>query len=83
MIDFDRLVSLNKEDPQAFELERQKLLEEFISTLPEDRQQKARAIIWRQDMELRHLSGVERFNQVVAGFWKQVGAFYHSLGGKL
>ena len=47
--DFDRWSKLANNDPQAFEDRRQKLIDDFILELPEDKQHRMRCLQWRVD----------------------------------
>ncbi len=47
--DFEKWAKLASKDPEAFEQHREKLINEFITELPEDRQQRMRCIQWRVD----------------------------------
>jgi len=48
---FEELSRLAREDPEAFEARRQELIEEVISQVPEERQERLRRFQWRIDME--------------------------------
>jgi len=52
---FDRLSQLFLDDPVAFEEYRLNVIEECISKLPEERQQRARGLQFRIDNELRNI----------------------------
>ena len=54
MLDFDELKELAK-DPERIEEYRDKVIEDFISTLPEDRQHRARQFQFRIMAETRHI----------------------------
>ena len=88
--DFDEWVALFQEDPEAFERKRQEFLEQYIEEEwadDPDRQQRARAMLWRMEQNFRHINDpIERFNVVVAEFWEQVNKFndaLHNLQDKL
>lgn len=49
--DFSEWHTLAHSDPEAFELKRQEAIEDMISNLPQDRQQRLRCLQWRIDME--------------------------------
>lgn len=79
---FDEWKELFEKDPEEFERVRQQFLEEYIETqyADEDEKQRARAILWRMEQNYRHIKDpIERFNMVVAEFWKQVHKFNDAL----
>ena len=49
-IDHEHWARLWKEDPLAFEIERSRTIEAFITSLPERNQQRLRSFQWRIDM---------------------------------
>jgi len=82
-IPFDEWNELFKGDPEAFEKKRQEFLESYIidqwSAEP-NKQQRARATLWRLEQNYRHIKDpVERFNMIVAEFWKQVSKLKDAL----
>jgi hypothetical protein len=81
--DFDEWVALFQENPEAFERKRQEFLEQYIEEEwagDPDRQQRARAMLWRMEQNFRHIGDpTERFNMVVAEFWEQVNKFNDAL----
>lgn len=46
---FDELLLLHQRDPDAFEAYRKGIIEDFISMVPEERQQKLRQLQWKID----------------------------------
>ncbi len=48
-LDLDRLTRLAREDPDAFERERRRLVETLISSAPPGQQQRLRGLQWRLD----------------------------------
>lgn len=52
---FDKLSRLFQDDPEAFEEYRLKVIEECISKLPEERQQRARGLQFRINNEMRKI----------------------------
>ncbi len=54
MLDFDELKKL-AEDPEAIEEYRKQVVEDFINSLPEDRQHKARQFQFRIMAQTRHI----------------------------
>ena len=55
MKSFDELKELYEKDPEAWEKEREKIIEEFISSMPPERQVQARQFQFRIDSETRHI----------------------------
>lgn len=47
--DFDMWLELSKNDPEAFEAMRRKALQEFIGSVPEDKQHRLRCLQWKVD----------------------------------
>ena len=73
---FDELKELFENDPVAAELKVKTILEEYISTLEPERQQRARAYQWRIEQELRNYNDpVARMNKMVEMFWTGVQKF--------
>ena len=76
---FDELLTMS---PAELDSYRQEQVEEFIQTLPEDRQQRARQFQWRIDQELtRFRDPTQRFNHMVAMFWGGVTRLQSALSG--
>jgi len=55
-LNFDDWKALAKSDPDAFEVRRKQVIEQFISSVPPERQQRLRRLQWRIDMERRRCS---------------------------
>ena len=49
--EFEALASLAQNDPAAFELKRQQMIDKLIEGAPEDLRQRLRSFQWRIDME--------------------------------
>lgn len=47
--DFDYMMELQQDDPQRFEQERMKLINELIESIPDEKQHKMRCLQWRVD----------------------------------
>jgi len=47
--DFDVLMELTKNNPEEFEIIRQKIISDFIQSLPEDRRHRMECLQWRID----------------------------------
>ncbi len=54
--DFDEWRKLAKTDPAAFDKKYKAIIEEFISSVPVERQQRLRQLQWRIDMEAQKKS---------------------------
>lgn len=54
-LSFDELKELIETDEEQAEEYRVALIQDFISTLPEERQQRMRAFQWRLDQEMRKI----------------------------
>lgn len=48
-LDFEKWSALASDDPAAFEQRRQKLIDDFIMDLPEEKRQRMRCLQWRVD----------------------------------
>lgn len=57
--DFDKMMNLAKDDPHAFEVEREKLLREHIATLPEGQRQQAHILQVNLDIQRSKMSSPE------------------------
>lgn len=51
--DFDERARLFREDPEEFERLRERLIEEVIESVPEERQERLRRFHWRVEAEFR------------------------------
>lgn len=47
--DFDALMSLAMNDPEAFEAERRKYIESFLDSVPEDKRPRLQGLQWKVD----------------------------------
>ena len=54
--EFEALASLAQNDPAAFELKRQQMIDKLIEGAPEDLRQRLRSFQWRIDMERQRCS---------------------------
>ena len=74
--DFDYLKNLYVTDPVEFKKITDAMLDEFISSRPDDRQQIYRAKQWRLEQELGKIHDpVARMNKFVTIFWEGVNKF--------
>lgn len=82
---YDDLMEIK--DLDEFEIARQKLIDDFIESLPEDRQLKARQLQFRIDRELRgYTNPIARMNKMVELFWEgfnEFNATIHNASEKL
>lgn len=79
-VTFDELKTLFEEDPPAAEIKVKEIMEEYISTLPPERKQRAEAFNWRIQQELRNFKDpTARMNRMVEMFWQGVKEFQHTL----
>lgn len=73
MRDFDDMVRMYEEDPEGFEAEAREAIEDFISNVPEECQQRLRQLQWEIDGEMRQYKDpIARMNAMVAMFWPKV-----------
>ena len=79
-VTFDELKTLFETDPVAAEEKVSQIMEEYISSLEPERQQRARAFNWRIQQDLRkYKDPVARMNRMVEMFWSGVKEFQHTL----
>ncbi|MEW8026740.1 MAG: DUF3135 domain-containing protein [Candidatus Thiodiazotropha sp.] len=68
-LDFDHLLQLAERDPMRFENMRQAAIDDFISTLPRERQQRMRQLQWRIDQERRNRSPLSACVKISNMMW--------------
>ncbi len=79
-VSFEELKTLFETDPAAAEEKVKEILEDHISTLEPERQQRARAFQWRLEHDLRKFKDpIARMNKMVELFWKGVEQFQTAL----
>ncbi len=79
-ITFDELKTLFETDPASAEVKVQEIMDDYIGSLPTDRQQRAQAFNWRIQQELRHFKDpIARMNRMVEMFWIGVKEFQTTL----
>ena len=80
---FEELSTLAQKDPEAFEQRRQELIEEAISQLPPERQERLRKFQWRLDMERKRaktpLGACIRFNDLLLEMVYGEGGFLEAI----
>ncbi|MCU7816150.1 MAG: DUF3135 domain-containing protein [Candidatus Thiodiazotropha sp. (ex Lucinoma kastoroae)] len=70
--DFDHFLNLAKGDPLRFEDMRQEAIDDFIATLPVDRQQRMRQLQWRIDQERRNRSPLSACLKISSMMWEHM-----------
>ena len=68
-LDFDHLLQLAERDPMHFENMRQAAIDDFIATLPEERQLRMRQLQWRIDQERRNCSPISACVKISSMMW--------------
>lgn len=77
---FDELKTLFETDPVVAEDKVKQIMDDYISTLSPERQQRAQAFNWRIQQELRNLKDpTARMNRMVEMFWSGVKEFQQTL----
>ncbi|MEW8506649.1 MAG: DUF3135 domain-containing protein [Candidatus Thiodiazotropha sp.] len=71
-LDFDHLLQLAERDPMRFEDMRQAAIDDFISTLPKERQQRMRRLQWRIDQERRNRSPLSACVKISSMMWEHM-----------
>jgi len=80
---YDRLVEF-KDDPEAFQAETKRIIDEAIESFPEERRERMRAIQWGVDQELaKYKDPVARYNRIVAMMYESLGDLNRALKGEL
>lgn len=83
-LNFDQMKDMTPEELLAY---KEKLIETFISSVPEERQQRLRQLQWKIDGELRkYKDPIAKMNKMTELFWEGVGQFQETLNnaaGKL
>jgi hypothetical protein len=70
--DFDYLTDLAQSDPSEFERLRLNVIEGYLSTLPQERQQRLRRLQWRIDQERRCHSPMGACIRISRMMWDQL-----------
>lgn len=72
-LDFDQMKDMSPEELATY---KDRLIEEFISSVPEDKQQRLRQFQWKLDGELRkYKDPTARMNKMIELFWLGVAEF--------
>lgn len=84
-MNFNYLSNLYKEDPEAFEAEKRRILEDFIASLPtEDARRRARGLQFKIDAQLTNIKDpVAKMNKMVELFWEGFKEFHDVLTNPL
>ena len=68
---FDQLREMWENDKEAAEAYHRAIIDDFISGLPKDKQERARGLQWRIDQELRtYKDPIARMNRMVEMLWE-------------
>jgi hypothetical protein len=68
-LDFDHLLKLAERDPVKFEALRQRTIDTYIATLPDERQMHMRRLQWRIDQERRNRSPLSACIRISGLMW--------------
>lgn len=80
---YEELVDI-RNDEKAFDEKANQIINDFISSLPKERQQRARAIHFRISTQLRNINDpIARMNKMVEIFWDGVEEFRNVLNGEV
>ena len=81
MRDFEDMVRMYEDDPEAFDRERQEIIDDFIENLPnEECRLRMRQFQFRIDSQLRkYKDPVARMNKMVELFWEGFKTFQETL----
>jgi hypothetical protein len=71
-LDFDHLLQLAEQDPMRFEDMRQAAINDFIATLPEERQVRMRRLQWRIDQERRNRTPLSACVKISSMMWDRM-----------
>ena len=70
LLDFDELLELHQNDPEALEKYRKDIIEELIESSPKEIQQRLRAIIWNIETRMRNMHDpMQRLNYAFSFMW--------------
>lgn len=73
---YERMKELYKLDPEEFEREKQRIINEYIGGMPEEHQQDAKGFQFQIDGEMaKEKDPISKMNRMVELFWMQVGEF--------
>lgn len=77
---FDELRFLFETDPSAAEEKAKQIIDEYITTLEPEKQQRAQAFQWRIQQDLKkYKDPTARLNRMVEMFWNGVKEFQRTL----
>lgn len=76
-LNFDQMKDMTTEELIAY---KEKLIEDYISSLPPERQQRLRQLQWKIDGELRkYKDPVAKMNRMAELFWEGVHEFKNAI----
>ena len=76
-LNFDQMKDMS---PDELEEYKKKLIETYITSLPEEKQHRLRQLQWKIDGELRkYKDPIARMNRMTELFWEGVGHFKNAL----
>ena len=76
-LNFDQMKDMSPDELLAY---KEKLIETYISSLPEERQHRCRQLQWAIDGELRkYKDPIAKMNRMAELFWEGVGQFRDTL----
>ena len=76
-LDFDQMKDMTPDELLAY---KEKLIETYISSVPEERQQRLRQLQWKIDGELRkYKDPIAKMNKMAELFWEGVATFQSTL----
>lgn len=77
-LNFDQMKDMTADELLAY---KSKLIEDYISSLPEERQQRLRQLQWKIDGELRkYKDPIAKMNRMTELFWEGVANFQSVIG---
>jgi hypothetical protein len=79
-LDFDHLLKLAQKDPIKFEDLRQEAIDNYIDTLPSERQVKLRRLQWRIDQERRNRTPLSACIRISSLMWEHIVGSQGMLG---
>ena len=79
-LDFDSMMAIAKEDPEAFERLRQQAIDEFIERAPPERQKRLRSLQWRIEQERRNRTPLSACLRISKMMWDHLLGPYGLLG---
>ncbi len=78
--DFDDLLRLARDDPEHFEVVRQRTIATYIATLPDERQDLMNRLQWRIDQERRNRTPLSACMRISTLMWENLLGSHGLLG---